>query len=89
MNLRRQGRRIEDKRIKKHVKGFYSILGEMDDVAQRIVKDERVLEVNDNTIEGIAQEYTKRKIGSMEKMLLLSKLKRDTEDGSDIPSREE
>ncbi len=80
----RKGRRKETKRIKKHVKEFYKIIGEMDDVAQKIVKNKRVDEVNEDTIEDIAFDYTNRNIGNMEKMLLLSKLNKD---GGSVPDK--
>ena len=72
MSFLRKGRRIEDKRIKKHTKEFYKILGEMDTVAQKLyISGESIDE--DNIVEK-ASKYTHRNIDGMEQMILLSKL---------------
>ena len=71
----RKGRRLQDKKAKKHVKEFYKILGEMDNIAKKIKNSEE--EVTEDNIEELASRHTNRNIGGMEKVILLSKLKGD------------
>ena len=76
MGFLRKGKRQEVKRQKKntkqHLKEFYKILHELEDVAIAIKKDG--VEVTEYNIIDIASEYTTRKIGKFEKNILLSKI---------------
>lgn len=83
-NFLRKGKRKEHKKTKKHIKEFHKILGEMDIVASKILKD-KVKDITEDNIEKIASSYTKRTIGSMEKMILMSKLK--VIDGDNLSDR--
>lgn len=78
MGLLREGKRKLEKakkrQTKKHLKEFYKIINEMDDVAMSIISNDKLKDVTKDNIEGIASEYTERKIGKYEKHILLSKL---------------
>lgn len=69
----RKGKRLQNKKAKRHVKEFYKILGELDTVAEKIAL-EKDLEITEDNIKLIASEYTNRTIDDMEKMILMAKL---------------
>lgn len=75
-NFLRKGKRksqeLGKKKTKKHLKEFYKILHELDEVATEMKLHKE--EVNEDNIEEIASNYTYRKIGKYEKMILLSKM---------------
>lgn len=75
-NFLRKGKRksqeLGKKKTKKHLKEFYKILHELDQVATEMKLHKE--EVTKENIEEIASNYTDRKIGKYEKMILLSKM---------------
>jgi len=76
MSFLRKGRReslkLQKNKSKKHVKEFYKILHELDEVAKEMkICGEKV--THDN-IEEIASNYTDRTIGKYEKIILLAKM---------------
>tara|TARA_R110000851_G_scaffold296262_2_gene451341 strand:+ start:4835 stop:5083 length:249 start_codon:yes stop_codon:yes gene_type:complete len=81
MGINRQGQRqtMRDlrKTSKKHIKEFYSILHELDDVAVKIKNDVDLKDVTKDNIKDIASVYTDRTIGKYETTILLSKLNID------------
>lgn len=68
----RKHRDLGRRKAKKHVKEFYKILHELDDVAKEMVLHEE--EVDENNIEEITSNYTDRTIDTFEKTILLSKI---------------
>lgn len=62
------------KKAKKHMKEFYKIMGELDEVAQAIYKEDPLVIVDEENIAEVAAKYTDRTIADMEKFLLLGKL---------------
>lgn len=68
----RKEKHLKAKKTKKHLNEFYKILHQLDLIAKEMkLHDEEVTEDN---IEEIASNYTDRKIGKYEKMILLSKM---------------
>lgn len=76
MGFLRKGKRQEvkhqKKKTKQHLKEFYKILHELEDVAVEIKKSGK--KVTEHNIIDVASEYTNRKIGKFEKSILLSKI---------------
>ena len=75
-NFLKQGRRKEKVRkkkiAKKHLKEVYKILGELDKVANLIMKNKD--EVTEENIMDVAEKYTELEIGKYEQYILLGKL---------------
>lgn len=70
--MNRKSKHLSKVETKKRINSIYKILDELDKVAQKLIDhDENVTE---NNVETIASNYTDLKIGSFEKMLILSKL---------------
>ncbi len=70
----RQSMKSKIKLTKKHIKRFYQILHELDDVAKAIYKAYPSDEYNEDDIVEVAKEFTDLSIDKMEKNILLSKL---------------
>ena len=68
----RQSKATDNRKVKNHIKSFYKILGELDNVANKI--REKEVEVTEDNIEKFAFDEMGREIDSMEKFLLLGKL---------------
>ena len=72
----KRGKRAEvrkkNKEIKHRTKEFYKILRELDEVARMIVKKD--IEVSEENIQEIAEQFTDRKIENLEKLVLLGKI---------------
>lgn len=69
---RKKSEVYQKRKDKKHVKAFFRILDELDEVAV-ILKDKGVDITEDNIIDE-ASKYTDITIGRLEKMILLNKL---------------
>lgn len=69
---KRAEKRLERRRTKKHMKAFYSIMGEVKQLAQTI-HDSGVEWSEENIVE-VAADFTELKIADMEKFLLLGNL---------------
>jgi hypothetical protein len=67
----RQVKLAEKKKTKAHVKAFYSILGQIDDVAKQL---DLMLEYNEDNINEYVNPIINRDLDSMEKFLVLGKL---------------
>tara|TARA_R110002124_G_scaffold281430_1_gene455731 strand:- start:88798 stop:89073 length:276 start_codon:yes stop_codon:yes gene_type:complete len=73
-------RSLNDQKVKtkKHIKAFYQILNELDDVAKKICekypKEVTNGKVTDDTVNDFASEFTDRQLEKMERNILLAKL---------------
>ena len=72
-NGNRQVKLANRKSTKMHLKGFYGILKDMDEVANRLDIDEAITYNNDNINEHVKPIYG-RDLDPMEKILVLGKL---------------
>jgi hypothetical protein len=73
-NFSRVGKRASVRKDnKKRYKEVINILGDLDIIAENIIKSE--VQVTEDNLKGIAESYTDRPIGELELSLLLSKLK--------------
>lgn len=71
----KQGKRKEKIAwTKKHVKGFYARLEELNKVALAMVKTEEIDDLTEDRIVEIAADYTNMTIESLEKNILLAKI---------------
>jgi hypothetical protein len=71
---RRQEAKEAKKKVKNHIKAFYAILHELDDVASDIKADHPKNKYSDEFILEITPNYTDRIIGKLELSILSSKL---------------
>jgi predicted glycosyl hydrolase (DUF1957 family) len=62
------------KLTKKHIKRFYEILHELDDVAKAIYEKYPNVEYSEDYLKNILPEFTELNIGKMEMNIILSKL---------------
>tara|TARA_R110000782_G_scaffold10617_1_gene33058 strand:+ start:156 stop:422 length:267 start_codon:yes stop_codon:yes gene_type:complete len=69
----RQVKLADRKSTKKHLKGFYGILKDMDEIANRLDIDE-ANDYNEDTINEHVKPIYGRDLDPMEKMLILGKL---------------
>jgi|TARA_R110000782_G_scaffold50625_2_gene109649 hypothetical protein len=72
-NGARQVKLANRKSTKMHLKGFYGILKDMDEIANRLDIDEEMTYNEDNINEHVKPIYG-RELDQMEKMLVLGKL---------------
>jgi len=77
----RQMKLQEDKKIKKHIKGFYSIMGEMESLSQELRLSYPDIEFTEENLNEYAQPIYGRDLDNMEMFLVLGKLHK--EDGED------
>lgn len=68
----RASKRSEDRTVKKHIKAFYNIMDDMDNIAKQL-KDVDVEFTEDNIDEYVLPIYG-RELDPMEKFLVLGKL---------------
>jgi hypothetical protein len=61
----------EDKKVKKHVKAFYSIMHTMEEISKEL---DPTLEYNEDNINDYVRPMLGRDLDSMEKFLILGKL---------------
>ena len=61
----------EDKKVKKHVKAFYSIMHTMEEISKEL---DPTLEYNEDNINDYVKPMLGRDLDNMEKFLLLGKL---------------
>lgn len=78
-NGQRQLKLMQKKSIKKHVDGFYKILGEMDVLAKQL---DNTLEYTEENINDYVLPIYGRELDNMEKMVLLGKMHRETTDNT-------
>ena len=67
----RQMKVVEDKKVKKHVKGFYSIMGMMDEISKEL---DPLIEYSEENIDDYVRPKLGRDLDSMEKFLVLGKM---------------
>ena len=67
----RQMKVAEDKKVKKHVKGFYSIMGKMEEIVQELDPE---IEYTEENIDDYVRPKLGRDLDSMEKFLILGKM---------------
>ena len=67
----RQMKVAEDKKVKKHVKAFYSIMHTMEEISKEL---DPTLEYNEDNINDYVKPMLGRDLDSMEKFLVLSKI---------------
>lgn len=70
----RTGKLQEDKKVKKHIKSFYQIMGQMENVAFTIKEKYPDMEFTEETINEYVNPLIGRDLDSMEKFLVLGKL---------------
>lgn len=70
----KQSMKSKIKLTKKHIKTFYKILHELDDVAKAIWDKYPSEEYNEDDVKEIAKEFTDLKLDKMETNILMSKL---------------
>jgi len=68
----RQVKLQENKKVKKHLKGFYQTIGLISQVADEL--KESGVDVNETNVEKLAKDILGRDIDSLEKTLILGKL---------------
>ena len=67
----RQMKVAKDKETKKHIKGFYSILGRMDEIAQSL---DPTVDYTEENIDDYVRPSLGRDLDPMEKFLILGKM---------------
>ena len=67
----RQMKVAEDKKVKKHVKAFYSIMHTMEEISKEL---DPTLEYTEDNINDYVKPMLGRDLDSMEKFLILNKL---------------
>lgn len=67
----RQMKVMEDKKVKKHIKGFYSIMNTIDVISKQL---DNTLEYDEENINDYVKPILGRDLDSMEKFLILGKL---------------
>ena len=67
----RQMKVAEDKKVKKHVKAFYSIMHTMEEISKEL---DPTLEYTEDNINDYVKPMLGRELDSMEKFLILGKL---------------
>ena len=76
----RQMKVAEDKKVKKHVKAFYSIMDTMETISKEL---DPTLKYNEDNINDYVRPILGRDLDSMEKFLVLGKLHYGKEESSD------
>lgn len=69
----------EDKKVKKHIKGFYSIMSKMDEIAKEL---DPAIEYTEENIDDYVRPMLGRDLDSMEKFLILGKMHHGKEDNT-------
>ena len=82
----RQMKVAENKKVKKHVKGFYSIMAKMEEIAQEL---DPMLEYTEENIDDYVRPILGRELDSMEKFLVLGKLHHAKEVNNNIEVKNE
>lgn len=72
----RQMKVANDKKVKKHVKGFYSIMHTIEEISKEL---DPTLEYNEDNINNYVKPMLGRDLDPMEKFLILGKLSRTKE----------
>jgi hypothetical protein len=73
-NGARQQKVFENKKTKKHIKAFYKIMGDMDEVAKGLLSTHSEVEFTEENINEYVNPIYGRDLDSMEKFLVLGKL---------------
>ena len=79
----RKTKLIERKKTKAHVKAFYRIIGEMDEVVKHL---DSTIEYNEDNINEYVKPIYGRDLDNMEKMIVLGKLSYGKEKTTDQPN---
>ena len=75
----RQARQVLDRKTKKHVKAFYKIIGEMEDISKQL---DPSIEYNEDNINEFVLPIYGRELDNMEMFVLLGKLHHGKEEGN-------
>ena len=75
----RQMKVAEDKKVKRHVKGFYSIMARIEEIAQEL---DPTVEYTEENIDDYVRPKLGRDLDSMEKFLILGKMHHGKEDNT-------
>jgi len=67
----RSNKLVNDKKVKNHLKGFYGILGDMEDLSTKL---DITLDYNEDNINDYVLPLYGRELDHMEKFVLLGKL---------------
>ena len=67
----RSNKLVSNKKVKNHLKGFYSILGDMEDLSHKL---DITLDYNEDNINDYVLPLYGRELDHMEKFVLLGKL---------------
>lgn len=78
----RENKLQDNKKVKKHIKSFYSIMGQMEEVASDIKSKYPDMEFTEENIDEYANPLMGRDLDSMEKFLVLGKLHYGKEDNA-------
>lgn len=70
----REAKVAKDKKVKKHVKAFYNIMGEMEILSKDLSNKYPEIEFTEDNINEYAQPIYGRELDGMEKFLVLGKL---------------
>ena len=73
----RQMKVAEDKKVKKHVKAFYSIMNTMEDISKQLDPN---LDYTEDNINDYVRPILGRDLDSMEKSLILNRLNMGTDE---------
>ena len=76
----RQMKVVEDKKVKKHIKAFYSIMNTMENISKQLDPN---LDYTEDNINDYVRPILGRDLDSMEKFLVLGKLHYGKEESSD------
>lgn len=76
----RQMKVAENKKVKKHIKAFYSIMNTMEDISKQLDPN---LDYNEDNINDYVRPIVGRDLDSIEKFLVLGKLHYGKEESSD------
>ena len=78
----RQMKLQENKKVKKHVKAFYSIMGEMENLSQELLRVHPEITFTEDNIQEYVKPIFGRELDSMEKFLVLGKTHKENEENN-------
>lgn len=82
----RQMKVAEDKKVKKHIKGFYSIIGKIDEISNML---DPTIKYTEENINEYTYPHINRDLDDMEKFLILGKMYRENETINNIEVKHE
>ena len=75
----RQTKLQENKKVKQHIKAFYSIMGEMESLSQELLRIHTDVTFTEDNIQGYVEPIFGRELDNMEKFLVLGKTHKEDE----------